>query len=79
MLVFAGMILLLLQRGSPAISSIFHKSPFYAAVFVGMAAFGICVQLIFSKQKKKGVSAKGKGSGEDNEASSSAKKGWRTS
>jgi hypothetical protein len=76
-LVFAGMILLLLQRGSTPISGIFHKSPFYAAVFGGMAAFGTCVQLIFSRQKK-GASGKGKGSGENNDASSSAKKSWRT-
>lgn len=78
MLLFAGMILLLLHRASTPISRIFHKSPFCAAVFGGMAAFGACVQLIFCRQKK-WVSAKGKSSGQDSGASSSAKKNWRTS
>ena len=75
---FAGMMLLLLQRANAAISGVFGKPPFYAAVFGGMAAFGMCIQLMFCKPKK-GLPGSDDGSSENGEASSGAKKkSWRT-
>jgi hypothetical protein len=47
LLIFAGMILLLLYKGAMPISRITDNQPFYAAVFVAMAAFGTIVQLLF--------------------------------
>jgi hypothetical protein len=46
-LIFSGLILLLLYKGSAPISKICNKAPFYQAVFAGMAAFGTFVQLLF--------------------------------
>lgn len=76
--IFVGMILLLLQRGTTAVSSMVYRSPLYAAVFAGMAAFGACVQLIFCKQKKE-IPAEDAGSSEESDKTKSAKKSWRTS
>jgi hypothetical protein len=75
--IFAGMILLLLQKGSGAISGIFHKPPFYAIVFLAMAAFGAVEQLILCKQKKE----RAEKAGEDDKGgdeSASARRSWRT-
>lgn len=76
--IFAGVVLVLLQRSVAAISNVLGRPAFYAAVFGGTALFGMCVQLIFCRQKK-GVSGKGKDSGDGSEESSSGKKSWRTS
>lgn len=46
LLVFAGMILLLLYKGAEPISSISRRTLFYAAVFIGMIAFGTIEQLL---------------------------------
>ncbi|MBN2269558.1 MAG: hypothetical protein JXN61_03030 [Sedimentisphaerales bacterium] len=75
--IFAGMILLLLQKGSGAISGIFHEPPFYAIVFTAMAAFGAVEQLIFCKQKKE-ESEKAEEGGKGGDESASAKGNWRT-
>lgn len=45
-LVFAGMISLLLYKGSGPISCIANRQPFYAAVFLAMTAFGTIEQLL---------------------------------
>jgi len=45
-LIFAGMILLLLYKGSVPISGIYRSPSFYAAVFITMAAFGTVEQLL---------------------------------
>ncbi len=76
-LVFAGMILLLLQKGSPAITGILGKSSFYAIVFLAMAAFGAVEQLIFCKQKKN-ESVKVGRDGNGGDESPSARRSWRT-
>ena len=47
LLISAGMILLLLNKGTTPASSISQKPLFYAAVFAGMTAFGTIVQLLF--------------------------------
>lgn len=76
-LIFAGMILLLLQKGSPAITGIFEKSSFYAIVFLAMTAFGTVEQLIFCKQKKNESVKVGQG-GNGGDESPSARRSWRT-
>ncbi|MHC4743988.1 MAG: hypothetical protein ACYS8Z_18885 [Planctomycetota bacterium] len=78
MFVFAGIVLVLLQRSFAVISHVLEQPAFYAAVFGGSAVFGMCVQLIFCRHKK-GVSGEGKDSGDGSEESSSGKKTWRTS
>lgn len=45
-LIFAGMILLLLYKGAAPISSIYSRTPFYAAIFAAMTAFGTMEQLL---------------------------------
>src|SRR3990172_7449861 len=75
--IFAGMILLLLQKGSAAISGIFHKPAFYAIVFLAMAAFGAVEQLIFCKQKKEESAKVGK-DGKGGDESASVRRSWRT-
>jgi len=47
--VFAGMILLLLCKGSGPISHISSRQTLYATVFAAMAAFGTIVQLLFCR------------------------------
>ena len=47
LLIFAGMILLLLNKGTTPASSIIQKPLFYAAVFAVMTSFGITVQILF--------------------------------
>jgi hypothetical protein len=76
-LIFAGMILLLLQKGSAPISGIFERSAFYAIVFLAMAAFGAVEQLIFCKQKKEETVKVGEG-GKGGDESPSVRKSWRT-
>lgn len=51
-LVFAGMILLLLHKGTRPVSYISSRSSFFAAVFVAMVAFGTLEQLLFCKPPK---------------------------
>jgi hypothetical protein len=51
-LIFAGMILLLLNKGSMPVSIISSRSPFYVAVFAAMMAFGTTEQLLLCKQPK---------------------------
>lgn len=75
-LIFGGLILLLLFKGSAPISRISSNTPFYAAVFAAMAAFGTVEQLLLCRSDKKG-SAKEKGKGKDQQDSGRAGRGWR--
>jgi hypothetical protein len=52
-LIFAGMILLLLYKGSLPISSIYSKPPFYGAIFITMIVFGTIEQLLLCKRVKR--------------------------
>ena len=76
-LVFAGMILLLLQKGSAPISCIFREPPFYGIVFGAMAAFGAVEQLIFCRQKKEETVKVGEG-GKGGDEPPSVRRSWRT-
>jgi hypothetical protein len=74
-LIFAGMILLLMYKGSAPISELMRKPPFYGTVFVTMAAFGTVEQLILCKRKK----PKSKKTKKQNESSEKRGQSWRTS
>ena len=53
MVIFLGMILLLLYKGTEPVSYIRGKPLIYAAVFLAMAAFGTIFQLLICKGSKK--------------------------
>jgi hypothetical protein len=77
MLIFAGMILLLLYKGSVPISSINSRPLFYAAVFITMSAFGTIEQLLLcpwleSKVRRRREAKK------DKERRGKAAPNWRT-
>ena len=52
MLIFIGMILLLLNKGSMPVSIISSRSSFYLAVFAAMMVFGTTEQLLLCQQPK---------------------------
>jgi hypothetical protein len=52
LLIFAGMILLLLYKGSEPVSRISGRPLFYAGVFTAMAVFGTFEQLLFCRAAK---------------------------
>ncbi|MHC4486238.1 MAG: hypothetical protein ACYS4T_13675 [Planctomycetota bacterium] len=59
-LIFAGMILLLLYKGSVPISSIYSKPLFYGAVFAAMTVFGTMEQLLLCQRaKRESINKKG--------------------
>jgi hypothetical protein len=60
MFVFAGMILLLLHKGSQPLSSIYERPVFYISVCAAMVAFGTIEQLIICKPAKNESAANGK-------------------
>lgn len=75
MLIFAGMILLLMYKGSVPVSDICSRPLFYAGVFAAMTAFSIGEQLLLcprakSKAIRKKEAKKGKASRD--------KQDWRT-
>jgi hypothetical protein len=72
MLVFAGMIWLLLYKGSLPISGLCDKPLYYAAVFGAMVVFGTLVQLLLGPR----LEGKRKKAGQDETAR--RKHGWRT-
>jgi len=72
-LVFAGMILLLSYKGSAPIASICNRPSFYGGVFVAMAIFGTCEQLLLCRRcGKKG------GKKSEKEGSETKQRDWRT-
>lgn len=76
LLVFAGMVWLLLYKGSVPISTIFRKGKFYGTVFVAMTVFGTLIQLLLywhaTKKKKR------KKPGENDQQQEGTKQPWRT-
>jgi hypothetical protein len=74
-LIFAGMIALLLYKGSAPISAILDKGNYYAAVFTAMMALGTIVQLLlFHHIKTKGSKAIAK---PENQKEQPQQQGWR--
>ncbi len=51
--IFAGMILLLIFKGSLPITAVCSRSPFYLSVFAAMIAFGTVEQLLLCRMKSK--------------------------
>ncbi len=77
-LVFAGMILLLLHKGTVPVSRICSRQSFYATVFIVMAVFGTLEQLLLCKHPKTRPTKKKK-VGKNKQESGQTKKSWRTS
>jgi hypothetical protein len=75
-LIFAGMILLLLNKGSMPVGIISRRSSFYAAVFAAMMVFGTIEQLLLCRQPK-ASSAAGSQTGKNKQIPKQAKKSWR--
>jgi hypothetical protein len=75
-LIFSGLILLLLYKGSAPISKVCARAPFYQAVFAGMAAFGTFVQLLFFGRAKTEV-ARRRETAEPESKAERTKHGWR--
>jgi hypothetical protein len=77
-LVFAGMILLLLHKGTVPVSRICSRQSFYATVFIVMAVFGTLEQLLLCKHPKTRPTKK-KHVGKNKQESGQTKKSWRSS
>jgi hypothetical protein len=75
--IFAGMILLLLYRGSEPLSNIYRSAPFYAAVFAAMVIFGTIEQLLFCRAASKKAKADGDSDKLKQEPKGSRKVDWR--
>jgi len=76
--VFAGMILLLLYKGSAPVSAILQKQVFYSCVFIIMITFGTIVQLLFCRPTEKKQPAN-KEVNNTVQANQAKKANWRTS
>jgi hypothetical protein len=74
-LIFAGMILLLLNKGSMPVSIISSRSPFYIAVFAAMMAFGTTEQLLLCKEPKNSPTVKSQ-TGGNKQKPKQRKKRW---
>ena len=77
MLIFGGMILLLLYKGSVPISSIYSKPPFYGAAFIAMTVFGTIEQLLLCQRAKRD-SIRRKGADKDKDEPKETRQAWRT-
>jgi hypothetical protein len=77
-LIFAGMILLLLHKGSVPVSIICSKSSYYATAFIAMIAFGTIEQLLLCKHPKAHSGRKRRIS-KNKKEHDRTKEGWRTS
>jgi len=76
LLIFAGMILLLLYKGSAPITKIAAGTSFYAAVFIGMTAFGTVEQLLLCRYEER-KSKRKKRADKDNQDSVQTTRSWR--
>jgi len=77
MLVFVGMALLLLYKGSAPISNICSRASFYGSIFIAMTVAGTIGQLLLCRRVKK-HSKKRKETNEEKEESNGTRRGWRT-
>jgi len=77
-LIFGGMILLLLHKGTVPVSIICSKSSYYATAFIAMIAFGTIEQLLLCKHPKT-HSARRRRISKNKEEPDRTKEGWRTS
>ncbi|MFQ6034533.1 MAG: hypothetical protein ACE5NM_01630 [Sedimentisphaerales bacterium] len=77
LLIFIGMILLLLYKGSAPITKLANSTSFYAAIFIGMTAFGTVEQLLLCRGEE-GKSKRKKRISSEQQAPEQATRGWRT-
>jgi hypothetical protein len=77
--IFAGMILLLLYKGSAPLGSIERNVPFYTVVFLAMTAFGAAEQLVLCQRNSKKQAAKKRTTKPEQEHELTKKVNWRTS
>jgi len=77
MLIFGGMILLLVWKGSAPITGLSSRGTFYGGVFVAMAAFGTLEQLLLCRREKK--PAKESKTDKQPQDAERTKHSWRTS
>ena len=77
-LIFTGMILLLLNKGSMPVSIISSRSSFYAGVFAAMMVFGTTEQLLFCTQPKTSPAAKSQATDNKQKSKNSKKRRRRT-
>ncbi|MHC4364951.1 MAG: hypothetical protein ACYSTJ_05745 [Planctomycetota bacterium] len=77
--VFAGMILLLLYKGSAPLGSICHRVPFYTLVFLVMIAFGTAEQLVLCQHNSKKQAAKKQTTKPKQQRELTKKLNWRRS
>jgi len=75
-LTFAGMILLLLYKGSAPITGLCRKVPFYGGIFIAMTLAGTVEQLLLYRRAEK--RSRRKKQAEDKEEYEKAKQRWRT-
>jgi len=76
LLIFAGMILLLLYKGSAPITQIATRTPFYAAIFIGMTTFGTVEQLLLCRYEER-KSKRKKRTDKDEQATEQTTRSWR--
>ena len=74
-LIFTGMILLLLYKGSVPISGVCNKPLFFAGVFGAMIAFGTVVQLLLCPRLEKSTKRK---KGDESDTPPKKTHSWRT-
>ena len=74
-IVFSGMILLLLNKGSMPVSIISRRPSFYVTVFTAMMLFGTTEQLLLCKPQKISPAAKSQTTG-NKQKTKQTKKRW---
>ena len=77
LLIFVGMILLLLYKGSAPITKIAASTSFYAAIFIAMTAFGTLEQLLLCRREERKSKRKKRISPDELEPEQSTRS-WRT-
>jgi hypothetical protein len=73
-LIFAGLIALLIFKGSAPIALVQQQGAFYGLVLLGMAAFGTLEQLVLCPSRKREPKA---GTGKSRSRQEESKHGWR--
>jgi len=78
LLIFVGMILLLLYKGSAPITKIADRTSFYAAIFIATAAFGTLEQLLLCRREERKARGE-KRANRNKQGTEQTIQSWRTS
>ena len=73
-MIFSGLVLLLVFKGSTPVTYMEHRAGFFAVVFVAMATFGTAEQLVLCRRADRNQQARSAGSKQNKRKS---KSGWR--